>query len=69
MAESNEEEEAILTPGQLADLIEEYDRAIRTDEKNRKENVGRLQAILFDMRSEFVYALRLIDAEEENKAP
>lgn len=68
MEESNEEE-VILTAGELADVIEDFDNAIRTDEKHRAENTRLLLALLFDMRSEIVYALRLIDAEEEIKAP
>ncbi len=63
------EDEATMTGGELADIIETYDAAIAKDPERRKENKERLKRLLFDFRKEFVFALRLIDAEEEIKVP
>ena len=59
------EDDATMTGGELADIIETYDAAIAKDPERRKENKERLKRLLFDFRKEFVFALRLIDAEEE----
>ncbi len=61
------EDDATMTGGELADIIEAYNDAIAKDPERRKENKERLKRLLFDFRTEFVFALRLLDAEEEIK--
>ena len=56
---------------EFADLIESYEDNIEASDqpeaKKRYENL--LSALLFDARKMLIHALRLVDAEEEIKAP
>jgi len=55
-----------MNAGDIADLIEDYDDKIKisTHVMERDMLVSKLKALLFDMRKDLIYALRLIDAEE-----
>ncbi len=53
-----------LTAGELADLIDDYEDSMK-DPEHGEANKRELKALLFDMRRDLAYALRLIDAEAE----
>ena len=60
-----------MTPGEFADLIQSYEDNIEASDQPeaKKKYEDLLSALLFDARKMLIHALRLVDAEEENKAP
>lgn len=65
-----EENEVTMTPGELADIIQAHEDEIKRLEIPEKKEAekAKLKALLYDVRSELVYALRLADVDVDIEA-